>query len=105
MKDKKKRLMKISRFFCYYLENIFTSHKIKYNPTPKPASKTARTKAIRICDVCHPNLLLNHSETPKIILFFIYNLILFTYQYFRNHQNLFRFYLKRLPHSKQHARA
>jgi hypothetical protein len=29
------------------------------------------TKAMRICDVFHPNLPLSHSETPKIIFLFL----------------------------------
>ena len=36
---------------------------------PTPKSNTDTTKAIRINETLHPNLSLNHSDTPKIITF------------------------------------
>lgn len=57
-----------------YLDKTFTSHRIRYNPTPVPANKTNSTKAIRMCFASIPILPLNQSDTPKIILNF-YNLL------------------------------
>jgi len=60
--------MKVCEWRQAYFEKVFTNHKIKYSPRPAPKANTDTTNAILTFDVFHPNFLLTHPATPKIIV-------------------------------------